>query len=65
MSGGGAFDTDGRLVGILVRGTDRHPSRHFVRVVRMSYIVEQLGKARAAVGPDNIDHVNDYIGPLD
>lgn len=49
MSGGGAFDGEGRLVGVVVRATDRHPTRQLVRVVRMSWIVAELERARAAL----------------
>ncbi len=48
MSGGGAFDASGRLVGVLVRGSD--PDAHgaqVVRFVRTSYVADRLRAALA------------------
>ncbi len=43
MSGGGAFDQSGRLVGILVRqGGDDAQGKNYTRIVRADYIAEQL-----------------------
>jgi hypothetical protein len=39
-SGGGVFDRDGKLVGIIVRGNRRGPAT--LRAVRATYILEQL-----------------------
>ena len=42
-SGGGVFDTEGRLVAILVRGSRKGPAT--IRAVRASYILEQMRTA--------------------
>ncbi|WP_236517615.1 trypsin-like peptidase domain-containing protein [Sandaracinus amylolyticus] len=49
MSGGGAFDRDGRLVGVLVRASDPEAERQYVRVVRMRYVASSITRARAAL----------------
>jgi hypothetical protein len=59
MSGGGVFNCDGRLVGILVRASDKHKGQQYVRAVRMTYVVSRLAAAfqaldqgrQAVVGP--------------
>jgi hypothetical protein len=65
MSGGGAFDTDGRVVGILVRASTEHPTRQFVRAVRMSYVVARVRQAVEALEPDRRQAVETYLGSLD
>lgn len=42
MSGGGAFDEDGRYVGVLVRGTETDALPKYTRVVRARYIASVL-----------------------
>lgn len=65
MSGGGAFDGQGHLVGVLVRATDRHPTRKLVRVVRMSWIVAELDRARAALPEALRARVDGYLDARD
>jgi Trypsin-like peptidase domain len=48
MSGGGVFDRDGRLVGIVVRATETTEIRQYVRAVRMSFVVAELEIAMQA-----------------
>lgn len=45
MSGSGLFDRDGRLCGILVRGSEADPKRQIARAVRMSYLVRRMQAA--------------------
>lgn len=46
MSGGGAFDADGRYLGVSVRGTlEPVDGKYLVRVVRASYVIAQLKTA--------------------
>jgi hypothetical protein len=42
MSGSGVFDAEGRLCGILVRGSEISEPRQIVRAVRLSYVVMRL-----------------------
>ena len=59
MSGGGVYDQAGSQVGILVRASDEHGGKQYIRAVRMTYLVTSLMAAyealsdteRAAVGP--------------
>ncbi len=49
MSGGGAFDEDGRYLGVSVRGTlTPVDGKYLVRVVRAPYVMKQLSAALAA-----------------
>ncbi|MDQ3335226.1 MAG: serine protease [Myxococcota bacterium] len=49
MSGGGAFDEDGRYLGVSVRGTlNPVDGKYLVRVVRAPYVMKQLAAALAA-----------------
>ena len=49
MSGGGAFDEDGRYLGVSVRGTLQPvDGKYLVRVVRAPYVLAQLKAALAA-----------------
>lgn len=45
MSGSGLFDREGRLCGILVRGSEADPQRQIARAVRMSYLVRRMREA--------------------
>lgn len=46
MSGGGVFDSTGRLAGVLVRASTS-PGAKYVRAVRLSFISASMGQARA------------------
>ena len=49
MSGGGAFDEDGRYLGVSVRGTLKPVvGKYLVRIVRAPYVMKQLAAALAA-----------------
>ena len=49
MSGGGAFDADGRYLGVSVRGTVQPvDGKYLVRVVRAAYVLAQLKTALGA-----------------
>jgi hypothetical protein len=60
MSGGGAFDQEGRLVGVLVRATDVHDGTQYVRAVRMSWVVERFQAAYEALGPGDQEAIRPY-----
>lgn len=49
MSGGGVFDRNGRLVGIMVRASEKHRGQQYVRAVRMTYVVSRLTTAFQAL----------------
>jgi hypothetical protein len=50
MSGGGVFDQDGHLVGIIVRASDERDGTQYVRAVRLTYAANQLGSAIEVAG---------------
>jgi hypothetical protein len=64
MSGSPAVDGDGRLAGILVRGTDVHDGVQYVRVVRMSYIVSRLTAALEGLDSTTRQAIQGYLEPL-
>jgi len=45
MSGGGAFDSNGRLLGIIVRASEPIEGRQYIRAVRATFAVSQLESA--------------------
>lgn len=49
MSGGGVFDRNGRLVGIMVRASEKRDGQQYVRAVRMTYVVSRLTAAFQAL----------------
>ncbi|UCG54785.1 MAG: hypothetical protein JSV32_00780, partial [Dehalococcoidia bacterium] len=49
MSGGGAYDSVGRQVGIIVRASDEYNGKQFVRAVRMTFAVSSLLSAYKAL----------------
>ena len=59
MGGSGVFDEQGRQLGVLVRGTPAAGDNQYLRVVRMSYLVERINETfrglpeedQAAVAP--------------
>ncbi|MCH8251185.1 MAG: trypsin-like peptidase domain-containing protein [Planctomycetes bacterium] len=63
MSGGAVFDRDRRLVGIIVRGSDRSDDRQFVRAVRMSFIVSELERAVAALPASDAEAIARFLEP--
>lgn len=42
MSGGGVFNSEGQLLGIMVRGSDQHDAPKILRVVKVSYIRSKM-----------------------
>jgi hypothetical protein len=42
MSGGGVFNSDGQLLGIMVRASDNENAPKIIRVVKMSYIISTM-----------------------
>jgi len=66
MSGGGAFDRQGHLVGILVRGSvAKGPNGlPYTRFVRMTFVVEQLRTALAKLPATKREAVTAVLGDL-
>lgn len=46
MSGGGVFDREGRLAGVLVRASTAASTKRYVRAVRMSFVAGVIASAR-------------------
>lgn len=42
MSGGGVFNSEGQLLGIMVRGSDKEKAPKIIRVVKVSYIKSKM-----------------------
>jgi hypothetical protein len=63
MSGGGAFDRNGRLVGILVRA-GKTPTRTFVRAVRLSHLLDELTTAAGALSAADRTRAAPFLPPL-
>lgn len=61
MSGGPVVDDQGRLVGVMVRATDVHDGRQYVRAVRMTYIAVQLDEAVRALPEALQEAMRDYL----
>lgn len=61
MSGGGVFDEDGILVGIIVRASDERGGVQYVRAVRMTYVVGKLLAAFDALPADEKEAVRPYL----
>lgn len=62
MSGGAAFDVEGRLVGILVRASTADlggPS--YVRAVRMTFVTAELTRTFDTLDPASQDVVRTYL----
>lgn len=63
MSGGGAFDRDGRLLGVLVRASEAQiDGVEITRVVRMSWIVSGLGVAYDEANDDTRSELEPLLG---
>ena len=63
MSGGAAFDRDGRLVGVLVRATDEHDGVQYVRAVRMSWVIQRLQAAFDDLSPAAQSAIAGFLEP--
>lgn len=64
MSGGGAFDVQGRWVGTLVRASDAHDGSQIIRIVRSSYLAGRVRTACDALTPDARAEVLPYLDAL-
>ncbi len=65
MSGGGIFDRDGRLIGVLVRASEAPDLPQYIRAVRMVYIVKQLHDVFDALPAEQQAAVERYLEPLE
>jgi hypothetical protein len=61
MSGCGAFDETGKLVGVLVRASDAKDDKQTVRIVRMSFIAAALQNAVAAADDATFEAAEPYL----
>ncbi|MCP4607301.1 MAG: trypsin-like peptidase domain-containing protein [Planctomycetes bacterium] len=61
MSGGGVYDLDGKQVGIMVRASEVHDGKQYVRAVRMTFVVDKLMSAYDALSDAERDAVNLYL----
>ncbi len=61
MSGGGVFDVDGHLVAITVRATEAVDLPRYVRAVRMTYVVTELGDAFGRLDTAMQDAVQPFL----
>jgi len=61
MSGGGVFDQDGRLLGVIVRASDERDGEQYVRAVRLTYAVQSLTSAFAELPPDDQAAIEPFL----
>jgi hypothetical protein len=61
MSGGGVYDQDSRLLGVIVRASDERNGVQYVRAVRMTYAVQELAAAYDALPPNEQAAVAPYL----
>jgi hypothetical protein len=64
MSGGGAFDAEGRVVGILVRASDPEGALRYVRAVRASFVASQMRRTFAALPAGERAEIAPFLDPL-
>lgn len=60
MSGGGVFNADGQLLGIMVRSTELN-GKPVLRVVRMSYIVQKLNNFYNTLSTSDKNKIGPFI----
>lgn len=60
MSGGGVFNANGQLVGVMVRATKLN-EEPILRVVRMSYIVQKMNNFYNTLSPSEKDQFRPFI----
>ncbi|CAN5222087.1 hypothetical protein BH11MYX1_BH11MYX1_43290 [soil metagenome] len=63
MSGGGAFDASGALVGMMVRASDPGRAHQYVRVVRLSYAVGRAHDAWAGLPASSRTAIVPFVDP--
>lgn len=61
MSGGGVFDIEGVLVGVIVRASESLEVTEYVRAVRMTFIVSELSSALDGLSADEQLEVLPYL----
>lgn len=61
MSGGGVFNADGQLLGIMVRATDNVKSPKIIRVVKMSYIKSKMASFYSGLSTTNKRKIEPFI----
>lgn len=63
MSGGGVFDAEGHLIGVLVRGSTETKPPGYVRFVRLPFIAGQLSAAFLALPEAQRAAIRKYLPP--
>ena len=61
MSGGPVVDHQGRIVGIMVRASEEHDGVHYVRAVRLRYVMSQLDEALDSLPSERRSAITDYL----
>jgi hypothetical protein len=61
MSGGGVFNTDGQILGIMVRASDAQNAPKIIRVVRITYIKSKLSEFYNSLPPMDKEKLKPYI----
>jgi hypothetical protein len=61
MSGGGAFNSDGQLLGIMVRGSDAENAPRVIRVVKITHIKSKLTEFYNGLSQTNKEKINSLI----
>jgi hypothetical protein len=64
MSGGGVYDRGGSLVGVLERASYEYDGKQYVRVVRMTFVVDRINSAFEALSDSEKDMVSPYLEPM-
>ena len=61
MSGGGAFNSDGQLLGIMVRASDTENAVRIIRVVRITYIKSKMNDFYNGLSQTDKDKLSPFV----
>ncbi len=61
MSGGGVFNSDGQLLGIMVRASDHDKAPKIIRVVRISYIKSKINTFYSSLSNKDKSKIEPFI----
>tara|TARA_B100000809_G_scaffold42703_1_gene37080 strand:- start:111 stop:374 length:264 start_codon:yes stop_codon:yes gene_type:complete len=61
MSGGGAFNSDGQLLGIMVRASDAENAPKVIRVVKITHIKSKLTEFYDGLSQTDKEKINSLI----